>query len=219
MTARITVDDFIQYLSEESLTKVVEENIFRGVPYVFREAPQSFDALKNHLNSELGIKHANIQVVGSAGIGFSLNPHNFPRKFSDESDIDVLLVDERLFDDVWKILLNWHYPIRFAKSTPEKRWFQRPRNAVFEGWIELDRIQYEGITFPKTLEPLRDISARWFNTFKSLSTLEKHPELTRRNVNGRLFRTWDHAALYYEEGLRIIKTEIQLRFEVGTDGL
>jgi len=209
MPGRMTVDDFIQYLGEVPLAKVVQEKIFRGIPYVFRDTPQSFDTLRKHLNTELGIEPANIQVVGSAGIGFSLNPENFPRGFSDESDIDVLIVDEKLFDDVWEILLNWHYPIRLSKSDREKRWFQRPRNAIFEGWLEPDKIQYEGFALPKPLEPLRDISTKWFNAFQSVSTFVGHPELARRNVNGRLFRTWDHAALYYEDGLRRIKARIQ----------
>jgi hypothetical protein len=105
-----SVGDFKDTLLGRPLAKVVQEYLFEGLPYVFRDCPDSLDVLKQHLVQEIGLSQENIIVVGRAKIGFSLNPDNFPRQFSQDSDIDVLTVDERLFDEVWTTLLKWNYP-------------------------------------------------------------------------------------------------------------
>ncbi len=134
-----------------------------------------------------------ITVVGSAKIGFSLSPHNFPRHFSDESDIDVVVVDEALFDKYWMIMVEWNYPrrtIRLAQG--DLKWIRKRKNELFWGWFLPDRIQYKGLYRPHILKPLLDISNRWFDAFQSLAL---YPEFAERKVSGRLYRTFEHARL------------------------
>jgi hypothetical protein len=67
------------------------------------------------------------------------------------------------------------------------------------------QIKYEGLSFPEVLKPLRDISTAWFNAFRGLSRI---PDFSRRNITGRVYRTWDHAFLYHADGLRQIKESL-----------
>lgn len=151
----------------------------------------------------LRLSKENIRVVGSGKIGFSLSPDNFPRLFSDVSDIDVLVVDESLFDKVWLSMLNWHYPRKgFALGGADGRWAKNRRKELYWGWFVPDEIRFSGLSFPSILKPLRDISTAWFNLFQSLSL---YSEFAGRNVSGRLYRTWDHARLYQEHGLMQIQ--------------
>jgi hypothetical protein len=146
--------------------------------------------------------------VGSAKLGFSLNPDSFPRQFLDESDIDVVVVDEPAFDQVWLTMVRWLYPRRIGGrlSGAEKRWTHDRKENLFWGWFIPDEIRYEGLAFPSVLESLRDLSTSWFNAFQSLS---EHPEFAARVVSGRLYRTWEHALLYHMDGLRQIKDIVQ----------
>src|SRR4030042_6491735 len=108
MTA-MNVDEFkvILMQQEQELEKVVQEHIFTGIPYVFRSWPEGFENLRSHLCDNLGIsRRENVEVVGSARVGFSLDPGNFGIAFSATSDIDIVVVDDNLFDKVWKILLK-----------------------------------------------------------------------------------------------------------------
>ena len=105
----MNVEEFKEILMQRKLESVVKECMLNGVPYVFRNWEGGFDILRVHLCDNLGITSKdNIEVVGSARIGFCLDPDSFGRAFSDKSDIDVVVVDDKLFDEVWKILLKWY---------------------------------------------------------------------------------------------------------------
>ena len=203
MTDFPSVDEFKKALLTTPLDEIVREYIFKGLPYVFRDTPELMKALRNHLCNDLEISGESTIVIGSAKIGFSLSPDTVFRQFSEESDIDVLVVDERIFDNIWNIVLRWHYPRRIrGLGGMDGSWGRRRRRDLYWGWFVPDKIKYEGLSFPEVLKPLRDISTSWFNAFRSLS---RFPEFSRRNITGRLYRTWDHALLYHADGLRQVK--------------
>jgi Protein of unknown function DUF262 len=198
-----SVDEFKRALLIKSLDQVVKDYVFEGLPYVFRDTPQLMKTLRSHLCNSLSISAERTIIIGSAKTGFSLSPDTVFRQFSDESDIDILVVDEKIFDDIWKIVLSWHYPRRIGGlGGLDASWGGRRRRDLYWGWFVPDKIRYEGLSFPEVLKPLRDISTAWFNAFRSLS---RFPEFSRRNITGRLYRTWDHALLYHADGLRQIK--------------
>lgn len=199
-------EDFKSIILTTPLDSVVHQYIFQGIPYVFRDKPAALDLLIKHLSSAIKLDEENIRVVGSAKMGFSLNPDNFPRGFSDASDIDVIVINEQLFDRIWMTLLEWHYPRRLMQlGRVEGEWAQLRRKEIYFGWLVPDEIHYEGLSFPNVLKPLRDISALWFNSFRSLSL---YPEFAARTISGRLYRSWEHALRYHTEGLRQIRTKI-----------
>jgi hypothetical protein len=202
----LSVNEFREILLSHSLDVIVKEYVFKGVPYVFRDKPDSIEILNQHLYAALEISVENVTIVGSAKIGFSLSPHSFPRQFSDISAIDVLVVDESLFDKVWLTMLEWNYPRRFHLSGSDWNWSRRRREELYWGWFVPDKIRYEGLSLPHVLKPLRDISTAWFNAFRSLS---QYPEFVARDVSGRLYRTWEHALQYHVEGLRQTRDAIQ----------
>jgi hypothetical protein len=207
--AYLTVGQFKEALANSPLPAITQQHVFDGLPYVFRDEPTSNDLLVRHVSEALGVPGENITIVGSAKIGFSLNPNNFPREFSDASDIDVVVVSEELFDRVWMILLEWHYPRRNMElGRVEGGWMRSRRGDIYWGWLVPDEIHYEGLSFPNVLRPLRDISAKWFDTFQSLSL---YPEFAAHRVSGRLYRTWDHAIRYHTDGLRQIRDAIVTR--------
>jgi len=193
-----------------SISSIVESHVLSGMPYAFRNNPDALTILKTHLTAGLGVRAEDITVVGSGRLGFSLNPNNFPRQFSDESDIDVIIVDTELFDKVWTTLLRWNYPRRLSLGKPDQGWASSRRKDIYWGWFHPDKIGYEGLSFPEALSHMRDLSTRWFDTFQSISQYTDHQEIARREINGRLYRTWEHARYYHEEGLRIIKSTVEM---------
>lgn len=202
-----TVDEFKHIVLNTSLDRVVQQHVFEGVPFVFREKPESSAILTKHICQALNVPEQNVRIVGSAKVGFSLNPDSFPRQFSEASDIDVIVVSDRLFDMVWITLLRWHYPRRLLDlGRSEGGWARSRRKDIYWGWLVPNEIQYDGLSFPEILEPLRDFSVAWFNTFQSLST---YSEFATRTISGRLYRTWDHALLYHMEGLRLISERMR----------
>lgn len=202
-----TTEEFKAILLSERLDKIVKTHVFSGVPYVFQEEPHLLDTLRNHLSDSMPIGKTNIAVVGSARIGFSLSPDTFPRAFSATSDIDVLVVDAAMFDTMWKTMLAWNYPRkRSGLAGADSSWARARKKELYWGWFVPNRIQFDGLSLPATLRPMRDIATNWFNAFRSLST---YLEFSRRNISGRLYRSWEHALLYHTDGLRQIKGRVE----------
>jgi hypothetical protein len=198
-----SVEEFKQILRRGSLDKIVKEYVFDGIPYVFQNRPEGLKTLRRYLSDSLRIKNENAIIIGSAKIGFSLSPDTMFRQFSNESDIDVLVVDERLFDAIWETILKWHYPRRITGlAGMDIQWNRRRRWDLYWGWLVPDRIRYEGLSFPEVLKPVRNISTAWFNTFKGISRLA---DFSGRDVHGRLYRSWANATLYHIDGLRQLR--------------
>ncbi len=201
----LSTDEFKRILFDLPLKRIVQDYLFEGTPYVFRERPEDLNILYSHLLSKLNFSERNITIIGSAKIGFSLSPDSFPRRFTDISDIDVLIVDKYLFDRVWTIMLEWNYPRRFKLVNIDWQWSIRRREELYWGWFVPNKIRFEGLSSPNVLKPLREISTSWFSAFKSLS---QYSELADRNISGRLYRTWNHALLYHMNSLRQLKKSI-----------
>ena len=177
----------------------VHKYIFTGTPFVFRDQPKRSELLTQHLSRSPSLSERKIIVVGSAKIGFSLSPDNFPRQFSDDSDIEIVVIDRTLFDHFWITMLQWNYPRRYRLGGDDWKWARSRMTDLYWGWLEPGKIHFEGLSFPGALRPLRNISTNWFNAFRSLS---HYLEFVRRNVSGRLYRTWKHSLLYHKNSLQ-----------------
>ncbi len=140
-------------------------------------------------------------------MGFSLDPDAFPRAFSSASDIDVLIVDESLFDSIWFGILEWHYPQPLPLLPPASEWAKSRRYDVYWGCLRPASLSREGIQDSVRLRALRDISYQWFDAFQSLSRLAP---FAAHKATGILYRTWRHALLYHVSGLAKIKSALKL---------
>jgi hypothetical protein len=210
-----TKESFAQLILYQPLEQVVRDHIFAGMPFAFRDRPQALHTLKAHLASRLRVSEANVIVVGSGRIGFSLSPDTFFRGFSADSDLDILVVDDRLFDVIWCTLLKWNYPSRGQLGGHDWEWAKGRREDIFWGRFMPHKIRFRGLSFPRTLAPVRNLCTAWFDAFGSLSRYSEHPEFATRHVSGYLYRTWDHALEYHVEGLRLIQAAIRQGSEKG----
>ena len=205
-----TVEDFEKRLfSADPLDKLVDEVIlFPGLPYAFQGMPAVFDRFRAEIVGKLGVQESGIRVIGSGKLGYSLAPDSYPRAYSESSDIDVLMVDERLFDSVWCSLVRWHYA-RTAKGDMtgyERAWIGKRQKSIFWGWLQIEDLlldRREVVFGTIHLKPITDLRVQWFNIFQILSG---YRELKRRKVDGRLYRTWDHARMYHVDSLNELKS-------------
>jgi hypothetical protein len=204
-----TVAEFKHRMMTEPLEGIVKEVIFQGEPFAFRNLPQHFDTLKKHLNTSLGTKEENITIIGSGKIGFSLAPDSPFRAYNEgSSDIDVLVVDPVLFDTVWHSMLAWHYERdRTEMNSDERRWIGERRKSLYWGWLQPDDLKTPQFTMfrVRLLERVREVRGKWFNAFK---TLESSKHFRNYRIDGRLYRSWEHAAHYHIDGLSILKKSL-----------
>ena len=69
-----------------------------GPPSAFRACPAIYEDLRGWLGTRLGIHPKQITLVGSARIGYSMDPAEFGKRFGDHSDLDLAIISDELFE-------------------------------------------------------------------------------------------------------------------------
>ncbi len=170
-------------------------------PFVFDQKPDAWGAFCGEVGQDLGVVPADIRIVGSARFGFSLRPGNNLKAYSETSDIDVAIVNSDLFDTLWHGLLKAVYP---RPPMPHRLggWLRERQKEVYTGWLTPLEIRLDRRIYGERARELFDLNTRWFNAFKKAS---HHPTRRYEDINGRLYRTWQHADLYHLHSIRSLR--------------
>jgi hypothetical protein len=127
-------------------------------------------SLRELIASNFEIELKSIIIVGSAKLGFTLRrkqksedederPAFSP--FSENSDIDVAIVSDALFDKIWKLSFEFWHGSGYAAAPgywPKGKHF---RNYIFRGWMRPDHLPSEGnFTYKES----------WFDFFRELTS-------------------------------------------------
>ncbi|MFD0557090.1 hypothetical protein FB566_2345 [Stackebrandtia endophytica] len=109
----------------------VTARLFDGTPAMW---PQELKYVKwrHQVASALEVDPMAIQLVGSARLGYSINPKKNFKKFHKDSDLDIAVISPELFDKAWGELREIIKDVAFAHK---KRYL---RKLVFEECIALD---------------------------------------------------------------------------------
>jgi predicted nucleotidyltransferase len=146
-------------IAEPDDRRVVNEHVLHGVCRAIDDG--SHYQLKHEIAETFGLQvHSDLYVVGSAKLGFSINPRQIFKPFDDASDIDVAIVSHDLFERVW------HEAHDYKESGAD--WPDRPKFEQYLawGWIRPDK-------FPRTAT--FRFSNRWWDFLQ---------DLQRRRVTG-----------------------------------
>ncbi len=184
-------DEFSVLLDSHDHTKIVEELLIGGVPFAFRDSPADYDTLRGTLGAALHLAVDTMTVIGSGRIGFSLSPDKYGIPFSAKSDLDVVVVSAELFDVAWFDLLRLGRRYFGLHKRVQERVDTHRESNIFWGFI-----------LPDHLPGAVALSPVWFRAFRGLA---RNPSLASRDVNGRLYRTWDHVHVHQLHSLRKIQ--------------
>lgn len=172
-----------------------------AVPFVFEPKPAEWDTFRTVLVDNLGCAAADISVVGSARLGLSLKPDMNLRAFTDKSDIDVVVVNAALFDALWLALLAAAYP-RPPVTERLGPWLKERRNELYTGYVTPLALRLDPKIYGAKAQPVLETRTLWFNALKEAS---RYPPRRHEDINGRLYRSWDHAELYHVSSLGALR--------------
>jgi hypothetical protein len=136
-----------------------------------------------------------VVVVGSAKLGFSIAPKKMYRSFGNESDVDVAIASQHLFDRLWNQTYEY-----FQENPGSWSNVNDFRKYLFEGWVRPDFLP------PSRVFPL---SQEWWEFFRGLTSSDKYG---RNKITGALFRSWYYLERYQAaavNGCRTHSTEKQ----------
>lgn len=146
----------------------------------------------------LNVGENDIIMVGSGRLGFSLNPSQVLKDFDRESDIDLVIIGSRQFDESWVELLSTSNAVESLEEE-ERRKMKKIEREFFKGYMRPDLL-------PSQSRLLRT----WFPL---LNTTFEIPQVRTRDVNCWLFKSKDHSIDFYSKNIDSIRqaTKTQLR--------
>jgi hypothetical protein len=189
--------DFLEIVKINSPEFVVQRYILDEPPFAFRENMEQYYELRKLVCEKFGIHYMDFSIIGSAKLGFSLNPDKIGKAFSEDSDIDIAIISNQLFDKVWTDLIEYRnsntIDIRLDPET--KRRFDRLQWTMFFGHIRPDQM-------PKEFDFCRD----WWKFFENIS---RNGKFGYRKTRGRLYRSWIHVSWDCQRSVKEIVKRIR----------
>lgn len=110
--------------------------------------------LRQSVSDHFEVEYAQVFIVGSAKLGFSIKPKRRFMPFYDKSDIDIVVVSSTLFEKIWKEVFL------FDKNGGYWSRVKDFKNYHFQGWIRPDMLP---------LEPSFRMAREWWDFFEKMS--------------------------------------------------
>jgi hypothetical protein len=145
--------------------------------------------LRAQVAQQFGLHVAEVLVVGSAKLGFSIVPDKRYRPFCETSDVDVVMCSSELFDAFWKDVFDyWSRGERWAYLTDFRKY-------LFRGWMRPDKLPPEK-SFRRSQE--------WWEFFRRLA---RGGAFGPYKITGALYKSWDFLESYQRVCVRACMEE------------
>lgn len=217
---RPTADEFkrliLQLDNHEILAKVF---LLDGIPYVFEKSPMKYMVFKEQVAERFRVGSHDVCIVGSAKLGFSPAPAHYGTPFDEQSDVDVVIISEPLFNHASRELfavLNALEPSVY-KLRPFLNGAKSGAHVPTVGLQDWKTVKeairnfvYQNFN-PGLLPPEHHLRREIFENIGSTAGLflALEPKVFVSKIRGRIFRTWKAAESYYADTLRQAKRSFE----------
>lgn len=172
---------------------ILNKYILCGDPFIFSGNVGLYASLKSKIAQHFTIDITKVHMVGSAKLGFSIARPKLWKPFNDESDIDMVVVSENVFDRLWEEISDLNISL-YDRSEQDDQKFNSFLKYFFRGWIRPD------------LLPLRYHKTQmWFEYFRSIS----YKEFGSYKITGAIFRNEFFFRKYHETNINIIRKGVE----------
>ena len=130
-------------------------------------------------------------IVGSAKLGFSYYKGT---EFNYNSDIDVVIVNEKLFEDFYFKIAEYQYQMDQQIKTVdlnETKTYTLFLRYLVKGWMRPDKL-------PTSFQ-IDLLKTEWFDFFKSISYNQS--EVGNYKVSAGLFKNYEYLEKYYTKSV------------------
>jgi predicted nucleotidyltransferase len=201
----MNLEEFYSKISEvesrEKLNDFCRKFILHGTPHIFHSREDDFYEFRRRIAEKFGISFHEVYITGSAKLGFSPLKQT---EFSYDSDIDVAIVSEELFNKIMETVRQYQMRLRAARlavSLQEIKMYHKFLEYTAIGWIRPDML-------PVSFQ-VSELKTDWFDFFASLSNGKS--EVGNYKVSGGVFRTYRHLEIYSLESMEKIKSAIEVK--------
>jgi hypothetical protein len=200
MTLEEFKTELLAVSSETERTTFIQKNFFNGTPFVFQEREGEYYNFAKRIADHFEIRYTDINIVGSSRFGFS--PYRFT-EFSFESDIDVTLCNENLFEQYFELISDYTYKLRYREiflRIDQYKQYVKFLKYFSTGWMRPDLLPSNTVEFIEMRE-------RWDNFFKTISYGKS--EVGNFKVKAGLFKNQTYAEKYYKSSVAQLQKQIK----------
>ena len=171
----------------EDYLRVVRKYIIHGTPYVFENNESEYYEFRSIIAKKWNIGFHEVFILGSGKLGYSYHKNS---TFSLESDIDVAIVNEQLFEDFYMRIRDFQYLKQkglVSLTQYEEKNYNLFLQYMIKGWMRPDKlpVQISG----------RLSKDEWFSFFKSIS-YNNNPAGNYK-ISAGLFKNFNYMECYY----------------------
>lgn len=150
------------------------------------------DDFRAIVSQSLEISFNNISIVGSSKTGCSLAPiseqyDKLFRGFNEESDIDIAIVSDKLFQKYWSLF-------RFSYSEVNKRHYKFISRGIYRGYIN-----------EKYLTLIDGCRKEWNEKASKSKKILRSELYIQPEITYRLYRSWEDFEEYHIQSINEIK--------------
>ena len=106
----VTKNELLQKIAEaqsdDEYLRIVRKYLIHGIPYVFEDDPNRYYDFREQIAKHWHVGFQEVLILGSGKLGYSYHKDS---EFSTESDIDVAIINQSLFESFYQEIRNFQY--------------------------------------------------------------------------------------------------------------
>jgi len=185
----------------EQMDEFCRKYILHGIPYVFQGDEMKYFNFRRRIANKYSVSFHEIYVTGSGKLGFS--PYK-NKDFDLDSDIDVAIISEDLFDIIMFKIMQFQMSYKSNRRTltvSELKMYHEFLEYVAIGWIRPDKL-------PLSFQ-MSDLKGSWFDYFESISFGKS--EVGNYKVAAGIFKSYFHYENYLTSSFTKIKNVLTIQ--------
>lgn len=179
--------EIIQLDDSQKRLLFIQKFLFHGIPAVFKNREDEYFEFRNRIANKFNVGFHEVFIVGSAKLGFSYYKGT---EFNYDSDIDVVIVNEKLFEEFYFKITDYQYQLDRQYKTvdlKELKIYTDFLQYLVKGWMRPDKLP---TSFQVDL-----LKTEWFDFFESISY--NNSEVGNYKVAAGLFKNYEYLEKYY----------------------
>jgi hypothetical protein len=194
--SKIRTNKFKSDLGIFDTSTIVRKHIIFGDCYILDE--EMYFGLKSKVANFFKIHPSEVLIVGSAKLGFSIARNKRYQPFGDQSDIDVAIISEVLFNNIWQLVFDFWEDMENTDSIVYWAKENHFKEFLFRGWIRPDK-----------LPPASkfELSKRWWDFFRTLTNEGTYGPY---KISAGLYKSWYYLEKYQSICVKECKLDLGL---------
>jgi hypothetical protein len=186
-----SISDAAKHGGESARYAIARQWLSEGIPYAFKDCPGVYESVRSWIAVRLDIDPKEVNITGSARLGQSLAPNKIGKPFGNDSDLDIFIISNELFEKLKKDFNEWSFDFEskiIAASNNREDGFWKgnlhrgPKN-IARGFLDSNIVPNH-----EKYSHVRNVAQTMYLLKEKLDVTEHAPNICHASV--RCYKSW-----------------------------